>query len=100
MFARPPHGPGFRPGGPPLGHFGFGGSPTVAPGPGAGMDFSVFMDNGHGHMTGLERPKKVRCSLSFCHSQVKTRICGMVFYIISYSSFVPGQTLDILKLFV
>lgn len=72
----------------------------MAPGPGAGMDFSVFMDNGHGHMTGLERPKKVRCSLSLCHSQVKTRICGMVFYIISYSWFVPGQTLDILKLFV
>lgn len=79
MFARPPHGPGFRPGGPPLGHFGFGGSPTVAPGPGAGMDFSVFMDNGHGHMTGLERPKKVRCSLSFCHTLSKPEYAAWYF---------------------
>lgn len=59
MFARPPHGPGFRPSGPPLGHFGFGGNPTLGPGGGPGMDFSMFTDNGHGHPMGLERPKKV-----------------------------------------
>lgn len=62
MFGRPSHGPGFRPSGPPLGHFDFGGSPI---GPGAGMDFSMFMDNGNGHMAGPERPKKVCVLLSF-----------------------------------
>lgn len=53
MFPRPPQGPGFRPGGPPLGHFGLG------PGASTGMDFSMFPDNGHGHIAGHERPKKV-----------------------------------------
>ncbi|XP_073386276.1 uncharacterized protein [Physcomitrium patens] len=52
MFPRPPQGPGFRPGGPPLGHFGLG------PGASTGMDFSMFPDNGHGHIAGHERPKK------------------------------------------
>lgn len=71
MFARPPHGPGFRPGGPPLGHFGFGSNPTLGPGAGAGMDFSMFTDNGHGHNAGLERPKKVRHSTSALCKLVK-----------------------------
>ncbi|KAG0556926.1 hypothetical protein KC19_11G089700 [Ceratodon purpureus] len=56
MFPRPPHGPGFRPGGPPIGHFGY--NPALGPGAGAGMDFSMFVDNGHGHNVGPERPKK------------------------------------------
>ena len=61
MFPRPTHGPGFRPGGP-LGHFGFGGNAALGHGAAAGMDFSMFIDNGHGHNVGLERPKKVHNS--------------------------------------
>ncbi|KAJ7556605.1 hypothetical protein O6H91_05G089900 [Diphasiastrum complanatum] len=60
MFARPlpPHGPGFQPGGPPLGvPFGFGGSPSLGPGPGAGIQ-PLFMADGNGHLGGPDRPKK------------------------------------------
>ncbi len=56
MFGQPPHGPGLWSGGPPpLG--GFGGNPGL--GPPGGMDFSMFMYNGNGNMSGSERVKKV-----------------------------------------
>ncbi|CAM6065493.1 unnamed protein product [Sphagnum tenellum] len=55
VFGQPPHGPGFWSGGPsPLG--GFGGNPGL--GPAGGMDFSMFMYNGNGNMSGSERVKK------------------------------------------
>ncbi|KAL2644602.1 hypothetical protein R1flu_012189 [Riccia fluitans] len=61
MFPRPhgpPHGPGFRPAGPPLGvPFGFGGSPSLGQGPGAGVG-PVFLPDNNGNIGAPDRPKK------------------------------------------
>ncbi len=56
VFGQPPHGPGFWSGVPPP-PGGFGGNPGL--GPAGGMDFSMFMYNGNGNMSGSERVKKV-----------------------------------------